>query len=193
VAAPHDHVVFLMSSGASVTVIDPRRCGFRTRVPRAILADDKMRRVRGPVPLGNAWGGAMLAAACVGQRTCLKAAHLDQRVVAARANISVCDALPRPKRSPNRIATTLALRSGAPHARAGVLVESIKAVLNDAIAAGGSTLRDHRQPDGELGYFQHTFRVYDRAGASCPRRDGGKIRRIVQGARSTFYCPVCQR
>jgi formamidopyrimidine-DNA glycosylase len=72
-------------------------------------------------------------------------------------------------------------------------VESIKAVLNEAIVAGGSTLRDHRQPDGELGYFQHTFRVYDREGAACPRRDGGKIRRIVQGARSTFYCPVCQR
>jgi formamidopyrimidine-DNA glycosylase len=146
-----------------------------------------------PEPLGNEFDAAMLAAACSGKRTSLKAALLDQCVVAGLGNIYVCEALHRAKLSPKRFASTLALRSGAPHARACLLVESIKAVLNDAIAAGGSTLRDHRQPDGELGYFQHTFRVYDRAGASCPRRDGGKIRRIVQGARSTFYCPVCQR
>jgi formamidopyrimidine-DNA glycosylase len=113
--------------------------------------------------------------------------------VAGLGNIYVCEALHRAKLSPKRIASTLALRSGAPRARAAALVESIKAVLNEAITAGGSTLRDHRQPDGELGYFQHTFRVYDRAGAACSRRDGGKIRRIVQGTRSTFYCPVCQR
>jgi formamidopyrimidine-DNA glycosylase len=192
-ASPHDHVVFHMSSGATVTFNDPRRFGFMALVPRAKLADDKMMRGIGPEPLGNEFDAAMLAHVCAGKRTSLKAALLDQRVVAGLGNIYVCEALHRAKLSPKRLASTLALRSGEPHGRAGSLVESIKAVLNDAIAAGGSTLRDHRQPDGELGYFQHTFRVYDRAGASCPRRDGGKIRRIVQGARSTFYCPVCQR
>jgi formamidopyrimidine-DNA glycosylase len=113
--------------------------------------------------------------------------------VAGLGNIYVCEALHRAKLSPKRIASTLALRSGEPHERAISLVESIKHVLNEAISAGGSTLRDHRQPDGELGNFQHTFRVYDREGSACTRRDGGRIRRIVQGARSTFYCPVCQR
>ena len=192
-ALSHDHVVFHMSSGATVTFNDPRRFGFMTLIPRAKLADDKMMRAIGPEPLGNEFDAAMLAKACAGKRTSLKAALSDQRVVAGLGNIYVCEALHRAKLSPKRIASTLALRSGAPHARAAALVESIRAVLNEAITAGGSTLRDHRQPDGELGYFQHTFRVYDRAGAACPRRDGGKIRRIVQGTRSTFYCPVCQR
>jgi formamidopyrimidine-DNA glycosylase len=192
-ALAHDHVVFHMSSGTIVTFNDPRRFGFMTLIPRARLADDKMMRAIGPEPLGNEFDAAMLAAACAGKRTSLKAALSDQRVVAGLGNIYVCEALHRARLSPKRIASTLALRSGGPHERASSLVESIKAVLNDAIKAGGSTLRDHRQPDGELGYFQHTFRVYDREGSPCTRRDGGRIRRIVQGARSTFYCPVCQR
>jgi formamidopyrimidine-DNA glycosylase len=192
-ALVHDHVVFHMSSGATVTFNDPRRFGFMTLIPRAALDQDKMMRAIGPEPLGNEFDAAMLAAACARKKTSLKAALSDQRVVAGLGNIYVCEALHRAKLSPKRLASTLALRSGAPHERAAALVESIKAVLNEAIVAGGSTLRDHRQPDGELGYFQHTFRVYDREGEPCPRRDGGKIRRIVQGARSTFYCPVCQR
>jgi len=192
-ALAHDHVVFHMSSGTTVTFNDPRRFGFMTLIPRARLADDKMMRAIGPEPLGNEFDAAMLAAACAGKKSSLKAALSDQRVVAGLGNIYVCEALHRAKLSPKRITSTLALRSGAPHERAILLVESIKHVLNEAISAGGSTLRDHRQPDGELGYFQHTFRVYDREGSACTRRDGGRIRRIVQGARSTFYCPVCQR
>ena len=192
-ASAHDHVVFHMSSGASVTFNDPRRFGFMKLVARAVLADDPMMRAIGPEPLGNEFDAAMLATACTGKKTSLKAALSDQRVVAGLGNIYVCEALHHAKLSPKRIASTLALRSGAPHPRAAALVEGIKAVLNEAIKAGGSTLRDHRQPDGELGLFQHKFRAYDRAGAPCPRRDGGRIRRIVQGARSTFYCPVCQR
>ncbi len=192
-AGAHDHVVFHMSSGATVTFNDPRRFGFMKLVPRSGLAEDKTMRGIGPEPLGNEFDAAMLARACAGKRTSLKAALSDQRVVAGLGNIYVCEALHRARLSPKRRAATLALRSGAPHERAAVLVDSIKAVLEEAIVAGGSTLRDHRQPDGELGYFQHTFRVYDREGEPCPRRDGGRIKRIVQGARSTFYCPVCQR
>jgi formamidopyrimidine-DNA glycosylase len=192
-ARAHDHVVFQMSSGATITFNDPRRFGFMKLLPRARLSEDPMMRAIGPEPLGNEFDAATLATACARKKTSLKAALSDQRVVAGLGNIYVCEALHRAKLSPKRIASTLALRSGAPHARAHALVDSIRLVLNEAIVAGGSTLRDHRQPDGELGYFQHTFRVYDREGAPCPRRDGGRIRRIVQGARSTFYCPVCQR
>jgi formamidopyrimidine-DNA glycosylase len=105
----------------------------------------------------------------------------------------VCEALYRARLSPKRRAAILTDRAGRPTVAARRLVKAIKAVLHDAIAAGGSTLRDYRRADGELGDFQHRFRVYDREGAPCLRRDGGKIRRIVQGARSTFYCPVCQK
>ena len=114
--------------------------------------------------------------------------------MAGLGNIYVCEALHRAHLSPKRIASTLALKSGAPHERAEALVDSIKAVLNDAMKAGGSSLRDHRQTDGDLGYFQHSFRVYDRAGTKCPTpKCKGTIRRIVQGTRSTFFCPVCQK
>jgi formamidopyrimidine-DNA glycosylase len=124
----------------------------------------------------------------------VKAALLDQRIVAGLGNIYVCEALNRSKISPRRQASTLATRSGAPQERTGPLVASIKAVLADAIEAGGSSLRDHRQTNGDLGYFQHRFRVYDREGKSCPTRGcTGSIKRIVQGGRSTFFCPVCQK
>ncbi|MGD9923680.1 MAG: zinc finger domain-containing protein, partial [Pseudorhodoplanes sp.] len=141
-----------------------------------------------------AFDAAMLAAACTGKQTSLKAALLDQRVVAGLGNIYVCEALHRAHLSPKRKASTLAGRKGAPNDRAAALVEAIRAVLNDAIEAGGSSLRDHRRTDGELGYFQHAFRAYDRENAPCPtRRCPGIIRRIVQNGRSTFYCPVCQK
>ncbi len=191
--ATHDHVVFHMSSGATVTFNDPRRFGFMTLIPRTGLSEDKMMRGIGPEPLGNEFNAELLATACAGKRTSLKAALSDQRVVAGLGNIYVCEALYRAKLSPKRMASTIAGRNGKPNERAEALVESIKAVLSEAIVAGGSTLRDHRQPEGELGMFQHTFRVYDREGRACQRRDGGKIRRIVQVGRSTFYCPVCQR
>jgi formamidopyrimidine-DNA glycosylase len=192
-ALAHDHVIFHMSSGATVIFNDPRRFGFMKLVPRTQLADDPMLRAIGPEPLGNEFDAAMLAHACAGKKTSLKAALSDQRVVAGLGNIYVCEALHRARLSPKRRASTIAARGDEPNERAQALVDGIKAVLRDAIEAGGSSLRDHRRTDGELGLFQHNFRVYDRAGSACPRRDGGKIRRIVQGARSTFYCPVCQK
>jgi formamidopyrimidine-DNA glycosylase len=124
----------------------------------------------------------------------LKAALSDQRIVAGLGNIYVCEALHRARLSPLQAASSIAMRSGQPHERAKRLVEAIKAVLRDAIAAGGSSLRNHRRTDGALGDFQHNFRVYDRDGKPCPRRGcGGIIKRIVQTGRSTFFCPVCQK
>jgi len=190
----HDHVVFHMSNGAVVTFNDPRRFGYMKLIARDDLNQHPMIEALGPEPLGNAFAGAMLAAACAGKRASLKAALSDQKVVAGLGNIYVCEALHRARLSPKRIASTLALKSGAPHKRADALADAIKAVLNDAIHAGGSSLRDHRQTDGDLGYFQHSFRVYDRAGTKCPTpKCKGRIRRIVQGTRSTFFCPACQK
>ncbi|MBX6426073.1 MAG: bifunctional DNA-formamidopyrimidine glycosylase/DNA-(apurinic or apyrimidinic site) lyase [Variibacter sp.] len=190
----HDHVVFRMSSGAVVTFNDPRRFGFMRLVPRAELAAHPLIASLGPEPLSDAFDAAALAKACAGKTTSLKAALSDQRVVAGLGNIYVCEALHRAQLSPKRRAATLAGRGGAPTPRAVALVDAIKAVLRDAIAAGGSSLRDHRSPDGELGYFQHKFRVYDREGEPCPTPGcRGRIRRIVQSGRSTFYCPVCQK
>jgi formamidopyrimidine-DNA glycosylase len=183
-----------MSSGARVIFNDPRRFGLMLLVPRAELAEHPLMREVGPEPLGNAFDAAMLARACAGKKTSLKAALSDQKVVAGLGNIYVCEALHRARLSPKRRASTLATRGGAPTERAERLVDAIKAVLNDAIAAGGSSLRDHRRTDGELGEFQHNFRVYDREGEPCPTPGcGGKVRRIVQGGRSTFYCPACQK
>jgi formamidopyrimidine-DNA glycosylase len=190
----HDHVVFRMSSGAVVKFNDPRRFGSMKLVPRALLDQEPLLRGLGPEPLGNAFDAALLAKACHGKNTSLKAALLDQRVVAGLGNIYVCEALNRARLSPRRRAATLALRNGAPHERAERLVEAIRAVLRDAIEAGGSSLRDHRRTDGSLGDFQHSFRVYDREGERCPTRGcPGTIRRTVQNGRSTFFCPVCQK
>jgi len=188
----HDHVVFYMSNGATVTFNDPRRFGSMKLVPRAKLESEPLLRALGPEPLGNDFDAAMLAKACAGKKTSLKAALSDQRVVAGLGNIYVCEALYRARLSPKRQASTIADRNGMPNARAAALVEAIKAVLQDAIAAGGSSLRDHRRTDGALGDFQHNFQVYDREGAPCPNCKG-KIKRIVQNGRSTFYCPSCQK
>jgi formamidopyrimidine-DNA glycosylase len=190
----HDHIVFSMSSGATVTFNDPRRFGFMKLVPRAKLEQEPLLRSLGPEPLGNAFDAAMLAQACRGKKTSLKAALSDQRVVAGLGNIYVCEALHRARLSPKRKAATIASRSGAPNGRAERLVAAVRAVLGDAIEAGGSSLRDHRRTDGELGLFQHRFRVYDREGQRCvsPGCDG-TVRRIVQTGRSTFFCPVCQK
>ena len=192
--AAHDHVVFHMSSGAIVTFNDPRRFGSMKIVPRDRLESEPLLSRLGPEPLGNAFDAAMLAAACAGKKTSLKAALSDQRVVAGLGNIYVCEALHRALLSPKRLASTIASKCGAPNERAERLVDGIKAVLNDAIKAGGSSLRDHKRPDGDLGMFQHHFRVYDREGmrcvtAGCP----GTVKRIVQNGRSTFYCPICQK
>src|SRR5215467_3669020 len=190
----HDHVVFHMSSGARITFNDPRRFGLMLLVPRAELAEHPLMRAVGPEPLGNEFDAAMLAAACRGKKTSLKAALSDQKVVAGLGNIYVCEALHRARLSPKRLASTIATRAGAPNERAEQLVGAIRAVLQEAIKAGGSSLRDHRQTNGELGYFQHHFRVYDREGEPCVTPGcGGTVRRFVQGGRSTFYCPTCQK
>ena len=190
----HDHVVFSMSSGKTVVFNDPRRFGYMKLFSRAAIDDEPFLKGLGPEPLGNAFDAAMLARACAGKKTSLKAALLDQRVVAGLGNIYVCEALFRAHLSPKRLAATLATRAGGPTERAERLVEAIRAVLGEAIQAGGSSLRDHRQTSGELGYFQHSFAVYDREGEPCRTKGcGGVVKRFVQNGRSTFWCPKCQK
>jgi formamidopyrimidine-DNA glycosylase len=188
----HDHIVFHMSSGAVVTFNDPRRFGSMKLVSRAKIENEPLLRALGPEPLGNEFDAAMLAKACARKKTSLKAALSDQRVVAGLGNIYVCEALFRARLSPKRRASTIADRHGKPNERAEKLVDAIKAVLMDAIEAGGSSLRDHRRADGSLGDFQHNFQVYDREGEPCPCCKG-RIKRIVQVGRSTFHCPSCQK
>jgi formamidopyrimidine-DNA glycosylase len=184
--------VFHLSSGATVTFNDPRRFGAMLLVRGDKLLEDKLFRALGPEPLDAAFTAKVLAAACNGKKTSLKAALLDQCVVAGLGNIYVCEALHRAHLSPKRMAAILSSRS-KPTDAARSLVKAIRQVLGEAIKAGGSSLRNYVRADGELGNFQHKFRVYDRQGAPCPTpRCKGKIRRIVQTGRSTFYCPVCQ-
>jgi formamidopyrimidine-DNA glycosylase len=198
----HDHVVFHMSSGAAVVFNDPRRFGYMKIIARSALDNEPLLKGLGPEPLGNEFDAAMLARSCAGKKTSLKAALLDQRVVAGLGNIYVCEALYRSHLSPRRLAATLATKAGQ---RKGVtggeptdhvkrLVNAIHAVLNQAIKAGGSSLRDHRQTSGELGYFQHSFQVYDREGEKCQTAGcSGIVRRFTQNGRSTFWCPKCQK
>ena len=190
----HDHVSFTMSSGVEIVFNDPRRFGYMKVIARRGLDDEPLLKGLGPEPLGNAFDAAMLAHSCRDKKTSLKAALLDQRVVAGLGNIYVCEALFRAHLSPRRLAATLALKTGGPTERAGRLVEAIHDVLNQAIKAGGSSLRDHRQTTGELGYFQHSFQVYDREGDRC-RTAGckGTVKRFTQNGRSTFWCPSCQK
>lgn len=184
----HDHVVLHMENGARITFNDPRRFGAMDLLPTATAEDHKLLRVLGPEPLGNAFNEAHLIAAFKGRNTPVKAALLDQRIIAGLGNIYVCEALFRAGISPKRKAGQIA------PARVAALVPVIREVLGAAIAAGGSSLRDFRQADGELGYFQHSFDVYGREGEPC-RTPGcsSVVRRIVQSGRSSFYCPTCQR
>jgi len=173
---------------------DPRRFGYMKIIARNALEDEPLLKGLGPEPLGNEFDAAMLAASCVGKKTSLKAALLDQRVVAGLGNIYVCEALFRAHLSPRRLAATLATKKAEPTDHAKSLVNAIHAVLNQAIKAGGSSLRDHRQTSGELGYFQHSFQVYDREGEKCQTAGcGGIVRRLIQNGRSTFWCPKCQK
>jgi formamidopyrimidine-DNA glycosylase len=191
----HDHVVFHMSSGAAVVFNDPRRFGYMKIIARHALEDEPLLSGLGPEPLGNEFDAAMLATACAKKKTSLKAALLDQRVVAGLGNIYVCEALFRAHLSPRRLAATLAAKKTAePTDHAKRLVNAIHTVLNQAIKAGGSSISDHRLTSGELGYFQHSFRVYDREGETCHTAGcGGIVRRFVQNGRSTFWCPKCQK
>jgi formamidopyrimidine-DNA glycosylase len=190
----HDHVVFQMSSGASVVFNDPRRFGYMKIIARNALDEEPLLKGLGPEPLGNEFDAAMLARSCANKKTSLKAALLDQRVVAGLGNIYVCEALYRSQLSPRRLAATLSTKKAEPTDHAKRLVTAIHAVLNQAIKAGGSSLRDHRQTSGELGYFQHSFQVYDREGEKCQTaKCGGIVKRFTQNGRSTFWCPKCQK
>lgn len=185
--AAHDHVVLTMEGGARITLNDPRRFGVLDLVPTAQAESHPLLAGLGPEPLGNAFHSGHLAARFAGRRAPVKALLLDQRAVAGLGNIYVCEALFRAGIHPTRAAG----RIGA--ARLDRLADTIRQVLAEAIEAGGSSLRDYRQADGELGYFQHAFRVYDREGAPCVTPGcTGTVRRIVQSGRSTWFCPRCQ-
>ena len=190
--AAHDHVVFHLSSGSEVIYNDPRRFGFMTLAERGTLAEHPLIRDIGLEPLGNEFGPAALNRLFADKAAPLKAALLDQKLIAGLGNIYVCEALWRARLSPLRPAGGIA--TGArPGKSATALAGAIRDVLEEAIEAGGSSLRDHVQASGELGYFQHRFNVYDREGEPCQRQGcGGTIARQVQSGRSTFYCPVCQ-
>jgi formamidopyrimidine-DNA glycosylase len=186
--------VFTLSGGAEVTYNDARRFGYMTLIAEKDLARDPFFKDLGVEPLGDRLTPAYLAARAHGRKVDLKALLMDQRIVAGLGNIYVCEALHRAGLSPFKPAGRLATRTGRPTAAAERLVPQIKAVLADAIRAGGSTLRDYKQADGSIGAFQNEFAVYGREGERCPRRGcRGTVRRRVQGGRSTFYCPACQR
>ena len=189
---PHDHVVWRTEEGREVRFNDARRFGFMDIVPAGELETCKALANLGPEPLGNAFNGPVLAAALRGRNSSIKAALLDQRVVAGLGNIYVCEALYHARLSPRRLARTVQGQ------RAERLAAAIRDVLRQAIAAGGSSLRDYVQTSGELGYFQHAWAVYGREGAACPDCScggppHGGIVRIVQSGRSTFFCAQRQR
>ena len=184
----HDHVVLEMANGARVTFNDARRFGVMDLVPTVEAETHRLLAGLGPEPLGNSFNEEHLVAAFRGKNTPVTAALLDQKIVAGLGNIYVCEVLHRTGISPLRKAGKI----GA--ARVASLVPAIRTVLGEAIEAGGSSLRDHRQASGELGYFQHRFAAYDRESAPCSTPGcEGVIRRIVQSGRSTFYCGTCQR
>lgn len=184
----HDHVVLHMDNGARITFNDPRRFGAMDLMETAAAADHKLLAALGPEPLGNDFHEAHLVAALEGRNTPIKSALLDQRIVSGLGNIYVCEVLYRAGIHPGRKAGRIS------NERIAALVPIIRTVLNEAIEAGGSSLRDFRRADGELGYFQHSFDVYGREGAPCRTPDCGRIiKRIVQSGRSSFYCGQCQR
>ena len=187
----HEHIVLETDDGWRVGFVDPRRFGSVDLIATAREDEHRLLAGLGPEPLDPAFGTRVLAAALAGKRSAVKAALLDQRVVAGLGNIYVCEALFRARIAPDRQAATI------PRAGSARLVAAIKATLTEAIAAGGSSLRDYVQPDGELGYFQHAWKVYGREGQMCERCPGQPacpgIARMVQSARSTFHCLRTQR
>lgn len=184
----HDHVVLHMSNGARITFNDPRRFGAMDLLDTATADLHKLLSAIGPEPLGNDFHEAHLIAALKGRNMPIKSALLDQRIVAGLGNIYVCETLYRAGINPVRKAGQLS------KARVAALVPIIRQVLSEAIDAGGSSLRDFRQADGELGYFQHSFDVYGREGEPCRTPEcSNVIERIVQSGRSSFYCTTCQR
>ena len=187
---PHDHVDFVTEAGVTVRFTDPRRFGLLLLSTTGEIDEHKLMRDLGPDPLSNAFNAVILAERLAGRATPLKAALLDQSTVAGLGNIYVCESLFRAGLSPKRKARTVG------PARAEALAAAIRAVLTEAVAAGGTTLRDHVSPEGELGYFAQSLMVYGREGETCPGCTCGaknSIQRIVQSGRSTFYCSVRQR
>jgi len=185
---PHDHVLVEVEGGNRLVYNDTRRFGFMDLIAPGMESQCPHFAKMGPEPMSETFDAVALSAALKGRKTPVKAALLDQSIVAGLGNIYVCEALWRAAISPRRMAASI------PGQRAERLVGAIKAVLADAIAAGGSSLRDYVHADGELGYFQHSFDAYDREGQTCRKAGcGGTIRRIVQSGRSTFYCPAHQR
>jgi formamidopyrimidine-DNA glycosylase len=184
----HAHVLFETDEGGLITYYDPRRFGFMGLVETATLEQHPWFAGMGPEPLGPDFSAAHLADALKGKSQTIKVTLLDQRIVAGLGNIYVCEALHRARIAPRTPAGKIS------RGRLQLLVDAVRIVLAQAIEAGGSTLRDYAAADGALGYFQHSFCVYGREDEPCPREGcGGVIRRIVQGGRSTFFCPVCQR
>ena len=182
----HDHVVFETDAPARIIFNDHRRFGLMTLVDTKTIEQDKLFKDIGIEPLSGKFNTAYLAKALDGKKTPIKSALLDQRLIAGLGNIYVCEALFRAGISPKRLAGSIK------HDRLPPLVSAIKKVLKDAIAAGGSTLRDHAQATGDPGNFQHHFLVYGREGKPCKLGCKGTVKRIVQAGRSTFYCPKCQ-
>lgn len=190
----HDHVVLRLSDGTKVIYNDPRRFGFMVMMQHAERPEHALFRKLGAEPLSDELTAEYLARQAVGKKVNLKAFLMDQHVVAGLGNIYVSEALFQAGLSPDRAAATLANRRGGPTEKAAKLVAAIKKVLESAIEAGGSTLRDYRNANGKKGAFQERFAVYDRAGQTCLKPDcGGTIRRSVHSGRATFYCPRCQR
>ncbi len=186
--AKHDHVVLDMDNGVRVSFNDTRRFGAMDLAPTAEIANHKLLARIGPEPLGNEFDEPYLVAALKGRKSPIKSALLDQRIVAGLGNIYVCEVLYRTGISPLRKAGELSEKQAAS------LVPMIRTVLGEAIESGGSSLKDYRQADGELGYFQHSFAVYGREGESCKTLDcNEKIKRVTQSGRSSFYCNSCQR
>jgi formamidopyrimidine-DNA glycosylase len=189
--ALHEHLVLTTDQNVRIAFVDPRRFGSLDLVPTAAEDGHRLLADLGPEPLEPGFDAATLSAALAGRRTPIKAALLDQTVVAGLGNIYVCEALFRARISPRRLAASVV------GMRAQRLVPAIRATLTEAIAAGGSSLRDYIQPSGELGYFQHAWKVYGRTGQPCELCPGGAacpgIKRIIQSARSTFYCARMQR
>ncbi len=189
----HDHVIFQMNNGRVISYNDARRFGFMTLVSGNELDVHDLIRNLGVEPLSAGFNANSLSSIAAQKNVDLKTLLMDQRVVAGLGNIYVCEALYRAGLSPRRKAASLARKDGTAGARAKRLVTAIQEVLREAIAAGGSTLRDHRQADGSLGYFQHSFAVYGREGSACMRPEcDGRIKRIRQAGRSTFFCGHCQ-
>ena len=190
----HEHIVFHLGDGTLVRYSDTRRFGLMDLIRSERLDMHALFKGLGMEPLSPAFTPEWLAGRLKGKATSIKAALLDQKLIAGLGNIYVCEALHRAGISPIKLAGRLATKLGKPTKKTEALVAAVKSVLADAIKAGGSSLRDYKRADGRLGRFQHRFKTYNREGKPCPKKGcGGTVRRIVQGGRSTFYCPTCQR